>query len=445
MDNAVSIAAIRFGLGRAPGQGPAGDPVRWLQQQLSQPDPGPPGTSVAEAFTAQMLDREERKARPGGDAAAAAKPGEAPKPGEFNRVRAIFRGEIHALLENAVVTQTPFRERLVWFWANHFTVSTRAGQVAPLVGSYVREAIRPYVTGRFSDMLLAVMRHPAMLLYLDNAQSAGPQSLFGSRQKRGLNENLARECLELHTVSPAGGYSQTDVTEFARILTGWSIDRQHEPIGFRFRPGIAEPGDKTLLGRRFPEGEQGGVLALQFLAGHPATHRHLATKLVRHFVADAPPADAVRRIEGVLRDTGGNLGAAAMELTRLPTAWLPMSKLRSPQDYLVAAVRAANMAPERRPDLMALLAGLGQPAFGAPFPIGWPDTAGEWTGPEAMMRRVDWAYGFAQRPELPEPMQLADAALGPLLSDSTATEIRRAGSRRDGITLLLASPEFQRR
>ena len=285
-----------------------------------------------------------------------------------------------------------------------------------------------------------------MLIYLDNAVSAGPHSLVASRQaKRGLNENLARECLELHTVSPASGYTQSDVTEFARILAGWSVGRQEEQPGFRFRPAFAEPGEKTLLGRRFPDGEQAGIQALQFLAEHPATHRHLATKLVRHFVADTPPPDAVRRIEGVLRDTRGDLGAAALELTRLPAAWSPLTKLRTPQDFLVATFRAANLGTARRPNLVGLLAGLGQPLFGAPFPIGWPDVAADWAGPETLLRRVDWAYGFANRPDLPEPLDLAEAALGPLLSASTATEIRRAGSRRDGITLLLASPEFQRR
>ena len=163
-------------------------------------------------------------------------------------------------------------------------------------------------------MLLAVMRHPAMLLYLDNVGSVGPDSPAGQRGKRGLNENLARECLELHTVSPAAGYTQADVTNFARVLTGWSIDLPADPPGFRFRPFAHEPGEQIVMGRRFPPGEEGGVAALHFLADHPATHRFLATKLVRHFVADDPPEDAVRRIEGVLRDSDGDLGAAAAAL-----------------------------------------------------------------------------------------------------------------------------------
>ena len=424
----VAHAYARFGFGRGP-QDPAPADVRaWLAAQLDGPDAGPAGASIADAFAALEADREDRK-----DGA------EQP-----HRVRDMFQAETAALQDWAIATPAPFRERLVWFWANHFTVSTREGQVTPMVGDYVRTAIRPYVTGRFSDMLLAAMRHPAMLLYLDNAQSFGPASKAGLRQGKGLNENLGRECLELHTVSPAAGYSQADVTAFATVLTGWSIERR-EGAGFKFRPQMHEPGEKVVMGRRFPEGEEGGLEALLFLAKHPATQTHLATKLVRHFVADAPPADAVRRVAGVLRDTGGDLRLAALEVIKLPGAWVPGTKLRSPQELVLAAVRGAGLPAEKRPPINGIVSGLGQGMFNAPFPIGWPDMAADWAGPEAMMRRIDWAYGFAGRPELAEPMALADATMGPLLAPATAEAMRRAGSRRDAITLLLASPEFQRR
>ena len=428
MDVTPTIAAIRFGLGRTPGQDPGPDPARWLERQLTEQDPAPLiTTTVADAFAAFRHDREARR-------------GQEPA----NQARQIFRADTAAFLDNAIATPAPFRERLVWFWANHFTVSTRASMVAPLIGPYLRDAIRPHVTGRFADMLLAVMRHPAMLIYLNNGQSAGPNSIAAARRGAGLNENLARECLELHTVTPASGYTQADVTEFARTLTGWSVEREDNP-GFRFRPRLHEPGQKTLLGRRIPEGEVGGIQTLLWLADHPATHSHLATKLVRHFVGDVPPPDAVLRIEAVLRDTRGDLGQAATELVHLPAAWTPLTKIRAPLDYAVGAARAAALPPDNRPRLMGVLADLGQPVFSAPFPIGWPDKATDWAAPEAMMRRVDWVHGFANRPDLPEPMQLADAALGPLLTPATATAIQRAGSRRDAITLLLASPEFQRR
>jgi uncharacterized protein (DUF1800 family) len=424
MASGLIHAQVRFGLGRTPHDAREGDAAAWLEAQLEAADPGPQGASVADALAAFEQDRAER-----------------PPPAQ-RRTRRIFVAETRALQDWAIATDTPFRERLVWFWANHFTVSYRRFGVAPLAGSYVRDAIRPHVTGRFSDMLLAVMRHPAMLLYLDNAGSTGPDSPVGRRGKRGINENLARECLELHTVTPASGYAQADVVQLAHVLTGWSLERRDNP-GFRFRPNLHQPGEKTVLGRTFPEGETGGEAALRFLGDHPATHRHLATKLVRHFVADDPPPDAVRAVEAALRDGGGDLGAAARALMRLPCP--PLAKLRSPQELVIATLRGAQLPPDRRPDVNVIMAGLGQPMFGAPFPIGWPDTASEWMGPEAVMRRIDWSYAFAARPELPEPRELAATLLGPLLSEATTAAMRGAGSRQDAITLALASPEFQRR
>ncbi len=363
---------------------------------------------------------------------------------ERNPARALFRAEAAALMDGALRSDAPFRERLVLFWANHFTVSLRQGQCAPLVGAFVREAIRPHVTGRFADMLLAVLRHPAMLIYLDNAGSVGPHSRAGLRGGRGLNENLARECLELHTVSPAAGYTQADVTAFAAVLTGWSVARREEPVGFRFRPGAHEPGEKTVLGTRVPEGEAGGVALLRVLAAHPATHRHLAGKLARHLVADDPAPADVRRIEAALRDTGGDLGAAALAATRCPAAWTPGTKLRSPQDYVLACLRALDLPGDARTDPVRAVGALGQPLWNAPFPIGWPDRAADWAGPEALLRRVDWAYGLAGRAGTLDPLDVA-GRMGPLLAPDTLEAMRHAGSRRDALTLLLAGPGFQRR
>ncbi len=429
MDNRAAQALIRFGLGRRGGEPLPADPAAWLRGQLAGPDRGPAGPSIADGFAAVQQDRDTRK-----------------QGGKSDLVRTLFKGEIDGLVGNALTTPAPFRERLVWFWANHFTVSLRGGRTPALAGDYIRAAIRPYVAGRFGDMLLAVMRHPAMLLYLDNAGSVGPGSVVGIRQNKGLNENLARECMELHTLGPASGYTQADVTAFARVLTGWSVaNGEREPAGFRFRATIHEPGEQVVMGRTMPEGEAGGIAALAFLAGHPATHRHLATKLVQHFVADDPPPAEVRRVEAVLRDTDGHLGQAAAALVGLPEAWQPLAKLRAPQDYVLAALRAAELPPDDQPDGAAIMRGLGQPLFGAPFPIGWPDRAADWAGPETMMRRVDWAYGFAGRAAQLDPDAVADAALGGLLSPDTAAAMRRAGSRRDALTLLFTSPEFQRR
>jgi uncharacterized protein (DUF1800 family) len=431
MDIRVAHSLVRFGLGRRGAEPLPVDPAASLIQQLRGPDPTilavPPSTATG---LAALRDDQQNK----------------PEPGQ-SRSRTVFRRDAAAELANALTTTVPFRERLVWFWTNHFTISLRRGQCAALAGAFVEEAIRPHVTGSFSDMLLAVMRHPAMLLYLDNAGSVGPDSPAGQRTGRGLNENLARECLELHTVSPAVGYTQADVTNLARLLTGWSIDLRGEPPGFRFRPLAHQPGEQTALGRHFPPGEEGGVAALQFLATHPATHRHLANRLACHFVADDPPADAVRVIEGALRDTRGNLGAAAAALVSLNATWRPQTKLRSPMDFVVAALRSLEVPPpgEGDPWLIGTLAGLGQPLWSAPQPNGWPDQAADWAGPEAMLRRIDFAYALAGRLSGPEPAEVAEASMGPLLRPETLTAMHRAGSRRDALTLLLSSPEFQRR
>ena len=432
MDSHAAQAMIRFGLGRRGAEPAPADPQAWLAGQLDGPDPGlaAPIHSAAEGLAA-IRERRLDKTPDGQN--------------KRTPIADVFRADSAAAFDVMLTTPTPYRERLVWFWANHFTVSLRRGECAALAGAFVREAIRPHVTGRFGDMLLAVMRHPAMLLYLDNAQSIGPDSRAGERQHRGLNENLARECLELHTVSPASGYTQADVTNFAKILTGWSIDINANPPGFVFRPNAHEPGGGTLMGQQFPAGEQGGVEALAWLGRHPATYRHIATKLVRHFVADDPPKDATDRIVAVLQRSGGDLKAASLELVRLPAAWKPLTKLRSPADYAVAVLRALDLPEERRPNLTGAMSGLGQQFFGAPLPNGWPDTAADWAGPEAILRRIDWAYTISGRANALDPATVATNTLGPLLPEATLEQIRRAGSRREAFAMLLASPEFLRR
>jgi uncharacterized protein (DUF1800 family) len=428
MDIRTAQALVRFGLGRRAAEPLPSDPAGWLLDQLDQPDPArfDDSPTTAKGLAALREDRETK-----------------PPPGE-SRAAALFKEQAAAQLANAVTTPAPFRERLVWFWTNHFVISRRQGACAAVAAAFVEEAIRPHVTGRFGDMVLAVMRHPAMLLYLDNAGSFGPDSPLGQKTHRGLNENLARECMELHTVSPLAGYTQADVTSFAKILTGWSIDLKADPPGFRYRPFAHEPGVQTVMGQQFPPDEAGGVAALAFLADHPATHRFLATKLVRHFVADDPPPDAVRTIEAVLRDTKGDLGAASAALVKLDGAWEPGTKLRSPMDYMVASVRTLDIAPDQIP-MMGILGGLGQPLWTAPAPNGWPDRAADWAAPEAMLRRIDWASGFAGRVGDRDVVEIADNALGPLLRPETREAVHRAGSRRDAMTLLLTSPEFQRR
>ena len=430
MDAQTAHAMVRFGLGRRGDEALPADPVAWLQKQLDGDDPAVFDTRLPTTADGLTVLREQFRL-------------DLP-PGE-SLVKPLFQADALAQTRHLLTTDTPFRERLVWFWANHFTVSIRQGSTNAVIGPYIREAIRPNVTGPFDAMLLAVMRHPAMLMYLDNNNSIGPNSLVGRNQKRGLNENLARECLELHTVSPASGYTQADVTEFAKILTGWSVDYDRLYPGFLFRPGAHEPGGKTLMGRRFPPNEAGGFAALEFLANHPATHRHLATQLVRHFVADDPPPEAVRTIEGVLRDTGGDLGAASAALLHLDAAWVPLTKVRAPLDFAVAALRALDLPTDKQIPLEGVLSSLGQPLWNAPLPNGWPDIASEWAAPEAMMRRFDWTFSVAARAGDRDPAAVAEASMGSLLRPRTLEAMTRAGSRRDALTLLLSSPEFQRR
>jgi uncharacterized protein (DUF1800 family) len=250
--------------------------------------------------------------------------------------------------------------------------------------------------------------------------------------------------LELHPLSPAGGYTQGDVQERAKILTGWSVQDNREPFGFQWRPAIHEPGDKHLLGRRFPEGPESQEAALRFLGTHPATYRHLAVKLARHFVADRPSPAAVRAVEETLRRTEGDLGTAARALITLPEAWdPPLGKFRTPQDYVLAAARAAGM--ERGEPVLSALGALNQPLWSAPQPNGWADTAEEWASPEAVMRRIDWAYTFSGRLDRLDPGAVTEAALGPLARAETVGAMRVAGSVRDALTLLFGSPEFMRR
>jgi uncharacterized protein (DUF1800 family) len=443
MDNAAFVALNRFGFGWRPGLELPERPRAWLRAQLNGTDTfdssGLPDTAaalqvVADQFAMRALrDKQESAGATEADKAATHPVGE------------LVKREANALMGQALMTEAPFRERLVWFWANHFTVSAKSLVSAGCAGAFWREAIRPHVTGRFADMLQAVMHHPAMLDYLNQQQSAGPNSKVGLRRNGGLNENLARECLELHTVTPASGYTQADVTNFAKLLTGLSIEGKNPPLGFRYRPNLHEPGPIEVMGQVWPDGEQGATAMLDWLGTHPATYQHLAEKLVRHFVADEPPRADVRRIAAVLHDTNGDLGAASAAVIELPGAWEPSRKLRAPQEYVIACLRAVGSTPAQVPNIGSMPAGLGQAFFQAPFPIGWPDRAADWAGAEAMLQRVDFVYGLSMRWQTIDPEQLAHASLGPVLSATTLEQVRMAGSRRDGLTLLLSSPEFQRR
>jgi uncharacterized protein (DUF1800 family) len=429
--SAAHLALIRFGFGPKPGEPLPADPARWLQAQLEADPRPPPGGAPLAALSDGFARVAERRTMPGAQTQRA--------------VQEIINGEMEGWASGCLATRAPLVERLVAFWSNHLAISRRAGAVAAVgAGHYLREAIRPHVLGRFEDMLLAAVRHPAMLHFLTNAGSVGPNSQAGRRAGRGLNENLAREILELHTVTPAAGYTQADVTEFAKVLTGWDIAAGW--AGFEFRAAAHEPGDKTVMGQRIPEGAEGGIAFLRWLARHPATHRSLAAKLVAHFYADRPDPAMVREVEGALRDTGGDLGAASRALVALPQALAaPPAKIRPPHDLALAALRALGAPPERGGLAIQAMNRLAQPLWNPPSPKGWPDTAGDWTGPEALLARVDWAYALAGRFSRTDAQAAAEAVLGRLGRDALRREIGRAGSAQDALAILLASPEFQRR
>jgi uncharacterized protein (DUF1800 family) len=444
---AAFIAAHRFGLGPRPGELElvAPEPRAWLKRQLGAAAAAVPAQFAGLPSGAERMGDLLRARRDRGI------------PGVQKLIRESFRdtyiAEASARLRVQATTDAPFRERLVAFWSNHFTVSVQRPPVLGTVGAFEREAIRPHVTGRFYDMLLAVARHPAMLVYLDNGQSFGPDSLIGMRQHRGLNENLAREMLELHTLGVDGGYTQADVTEFAKILTGWSITPPRFPDAgtFRFFPQIHEPGPKTLLGVVYAEdGAREAEAAFLALARHPATARHIATKLARHFIADDPPPAAVARLARVFHDSDGDLAAVSEALVDEPLAWAsPLTKVKTPNDFVIAAFRALGAEGAFDGDGRAMLNALrelGQPPFNAPSPAGWPDTAADWIGPESVLRRADWAMALAQRVAADHhPEQLFEATIAPVAAKSTALTVAHAPSRADALGLVLASVEFQRR
>ena len=454
------IAVNRFGLGAAPGElaAAASDPRGWLFEQIkSQPEQpafaGLPPTSEAlkeypRWIASLRLARSE--ATMGAD-------------GQPRGIEQNFREffgpglmkEVGARLSASASTPSPFHERLALFWANHFTVSAEKPVIFALVGAFEREAIRPHVGGNFADLLMAATKHPAMILYLDNNLSVrpgfkapAPANAPNAPRPNGVNENLAREILELHTLGVNGGYTQHDVTAFARALTGWTVGGPNNP-GFTFLRNRHDAGPKTILGKAYAEeGIAQGEAVLRDLVAHPATATHVATKLARHFIADEPPPGAIERIANAFRQSGGHLPAVYAALLESPEAWTaPLAKLKSPIEYIVSCLRAIPGAREAKPEaLFFTLREMGQRPFFAPSPQGWPDTAAAWAGADGLWKRIEWAGALAARAgSRIDPLALARETYGEALSEATQLAIARAETRQQGLALWLASPEFQRR
>jgi uncharacterized protein (DUF1800 family) len=464
----AALALARFGFGARPGDIDAlkSDPQGALRAEIKAGRVAmPTGEDLPSSSEAlQDLDefktqrRKEREKQASADpnqmpaANSMAAPGQPAKPSDVPRPQRVFRAELDARLRLALETQAGFAERLVWFWSNHFCVSVAKGQsVRVTAGAYEREAIRPHVFGRFSEMLLAVTKHPAMLIYLDNRQSIGPNSRAGERRGRGLNENLAREILELHTLGVHGGYTQADVTELARLITGWTVvgpsDEDHELGAFFFNANRHEPGEKTLLGKRYGTGDiREGEAALRAVADHPATAKHIALKLARHFVSDVPPKPLVERLAGVFRQSGGDLGKMSLALLDAPEAWSPeRMKLRTPTQFIVAALRATGRKRDTGQVMNAANA-MGEPLWTPSGPNGFPDTHDFWANPKGLKTRLDAAAVLGrQAPAGLDPLTLLNETIGPAVSPETRQAVSRAESRQQGIAIALMAPEFQRR
>ncbi len=378
-----------------------------------------------------------------------------PKPPQkpLNVIQKTFRAEALARLQRAVQADCGITERLVAFWSNHFCISASKGELARMwAGSFEREAIRPHVLGRYSDMLKAVEQHPAMLFFLDNQQSLGPDLRAGLNRKRGLNENLAREIMELHTLGVGSGYTQDDVTSLARIITGWTfVGRQGRlgvPGSFVFNANAHQPGPQRLLGKTYQDnGVAQGEAALADIARHPATAKFIATKFVRHFVADDPPQALVAQLEGVFRKTDGDLRAMTSALVDADAAWsAPMSKIRNPNEFLVAAGRLLARVPEDPGPYLGALNALGQPLWTPAGPNGFADTDAAWAAPEGMKLRLDISAQLASRiGNSIDPRELLDEVAADAASSETRQTIARAETRQQALALLLMSPEFQRR
>jgi uncharacterized protein (DUF1800 family) len=483
----AAIATNRFGLGARPGElaDAASDPRGWLLRQLRGAHPAPPELAglapAAEVLAGFQAGRAERRARRQAAGAAAGPATAPPDPGAAapgpdpvaalvaglrSRVLPHYLAAAAARTRVAISTREPFRERLVHFWSNHFAVSVDKPVCLGTAGALENEAIRPHLDGRFVDLLVAAEQHPAMITYLDNTFSVGPDSRLAQRaagrgpqdRRLDINENLAREILELHTLGVEGGYTQDDVTSFARVLTGWSIGGGQgrlaggTPGAFLFREGLHEPGARTVLGRRYAQdGLDQGEAVLHDLARHPATARHVATKLVRHFVADEPPPRAVEAVARAFRDSDGHLPTVHAALVKLDEPWAADAprKFKTPQDFVFSAGRGLGLEPAQAQAPRAPVAPLellGQRPWSPGSPAGWPDRAADWDGADALMKRIEWSVALADRVgDSHAAIAAAEQMLGDGLTAATRRGLQRAASGSQALVLLLMSPEFQRR
>ena len=463
--SANAIAVNRFGLGYRLNEANPTDPKQWLTAQFGQYQARPGAWANQRSSSAIVTDLAQYQMQTRNTSN---NDQDAVKRAFRRDVRDDYLAAVNARAQSALTTPAPFVERLVHFWSNHFAVSVQKPAVTDLAGAFELEAIRPFVLGNFKDLLFSVEKHPAMLLYLDQAKSTGPNSRVAERlaardpsKKRGLNENLAREILELHTLGVRSGYTQADVTEFARALTGWSVASTNDKDknvtegnnGFAFRPQIHEPGSRTIMGKNYaptnktsPNQAQAEAV-LSDLAGSPATARHIATKLAQHFVGDTPPSNLIDKLASTFLSSGGNLSSVYHTLIDAPEAWQPTpAKFKTPWEWLISSLRGLGRNNLDGINVAQMLNELGQPVWKPGSPAGYDDIADTWAAPNALLRRVE----MAQRLAAPlgdklDARALADKLLLGAISSATLTQISRAESASTGLALLLVCPEFLRR
>ncbi len=485
-----ATSSARFGLGARPDDARGSNVRRALLDQFDRYKPAPAAFASAPTRTSvttglmEYLDQTQAYRRQvagnGSPAAAMAMDANGAPTGETvqqalrasrkyagETARVEYTALVGARANAALQTPAPFVERLVHFWANHFAISIDKLPVIAMGGLLEVEAIRPHVLGKFGDMLLAVEQHPAMLLYLDQAQSIGPDSRVGQaiaargRRKAGLNENLAREIMELHTLGVRTGYTQADVTEFARAMTGWSVAGltrgaagrflgiDGTPGNFVFAAPVHQPGERVIMGKRYAEsGEAQARSVMNDLARHPATAMHIATKLARHFAGDAPPETLVDRLSKSFLATGGDLPSLYRVLIDAPELHgVGPAKFKTPWDWSISALRAVGTRQVEGQAVAGLMNQLGQPVWKPGSPAGFDDKDASWAGPDALLRRVEAGSRIATRAggAAFDVRALAATVLPGGGSAATLTAIARAESPVEGLSLMLVSPEFMRR
>ncbi|CAN5399205.1 DUF1800 family protein [soil metagenome] len=456
--SAAAIAMNRFGLGARADESAPTEPKTWLLDQFRRYTPSSDvfaeATDSASALHRYVELTSAARVDNSADKLAA---------DDKRRKESLLqlRADVEMRTLSALTTPTPFAERLVHFWSNHFAVSINKPALVTLAGPFEREAIRPNIFGSFESMVLAAERHPAMQLFLDQTRSTGPNSAAAERvnrrrqdRKLGINENLAREIMELHTLGVRSGYSQDDVTQFAFAMSGWSVGRNDgpgstgEPAGrFLFRDNLHEPGTRTILGKRY--GQQGvaqPLAVLHDLSTSSAAAQFIATKLARHFIADDPPVAAVERLKAAFMRSNGDLPTVYRALVDAPESWtLPNVKFKTPWEWTVSSMRGLGMRDLGRLPVQQLLAQLGQPTWRPGSPAGYDDIAAQWAAPDALVRRVEVAQRLAARVSGVDPQPLATRLMPGVIAEPTLDEIGRAESQRTGLALLLVSADFLRR